>query len=66
MKLSIFIQKNLYVILSIILIICAIDQIYMMMEYKNISKETLFFTILLAGVSIFYGFFRKTDSNDCK
>ena len=59
MKLSRFIQKNLFVVLSIILIICTVDQLYMMMEYKNISKETFIFTILLTGISVFLGFFNK-------
>ena len=59
MKLIKFIQKNLFVLLSVVLIVCVIDQLYMMMEYKNVSKETLFFTILLTGVSLFFGFFKK-------
>ena len=59
MKLSRFIQKKLFVVLSIILIICTVDQLYMMMEYKNISKETFIFTILLTGISVFLGFFNK-------
>ena len=42
-----------------ILIVCVVDQLYMMMEYKNISKETLIFTILLTGVSLFFGFLKK-------
>ena len=62
MNLSRFMKKDLFVILSIILIICVIDQLYMMMEYKNISKETLIFTILLTGVSVFFGFFKKRVS----
>ena len=62
MNLSRFMQKDLFVILSIILIICVVDQLYMMMEYKNISKETLIFTILLTGVSVFFGFFKKRAS----
>ncbi len=59
MKLSRFIQKNLFVVLSIILIICTVDQLYMMMEYKNISKETFIFTSLLTGISVFWGFLNK-------
>lgn len=54
-------KKDLFVILSIILIICVIDQLYMMMEYKNISKETLIFTILLTGVSVFFGLKKKSE-----
>lgn len=61
MNLSRFIKKDLFVILSIILIICVIDQSYMMMEYKNISNETLIFTILLTGVSVFFGFLKKSE-----
>lgn len=62
MNLSRFIQKDLFVILSIILIICIVDQLYMMMEYKNISKETFIFTIFLTGISAFFGFFYKRES----
>lgn len=61
MNLSRFMKKDLFVILSIILIICVIDQLYMMMEYKNISKETLIFTILLTGVSVFFGLKKKSE-----
>ena len=59
MNLSKFINKYLFEILAIILIICLIDQLYMMMEYKNISKETLAITILLAGINIFLDFSKK-------
>ncbi len=59
MNLSRFIKKDLFVILSIVLIICIVDQLYMMMEYKNISKETFIFTVLLTGISVFFGFFYK-------
>ena len=62
MNLSKFIQKDLFVILSIILIICMVDQLYMMMEYKNISKETFVLTSLLTGINIFFGFFNKRAS----
>ena len=62
MNLSRFMQEALFVILSFILVICVVDQLYMMMEYKNISKETLIFTILLTGVSVFFGFFKKRVS----
>lgn len=57
MNLSKFIQKDLFVILSIILIICIVDQLYMMMEYKNISKETFILTSLLTGISVFFWIF---------
>lgn len=59
MNLSKFINKYLFEILAIILIICLINQLYMMMEYKNISKETLAITILLAGINIFLDFSKK-------
>lgn len=62
MNLTKFIKQDLFVILSVVLIICVIDQLYMMMEYQNVSKETLLFTILLTGVSLFFGFFRRTET----
>ena len=62
MNFSRFMQRDLFVILSIILFIWVVDQLYMMMEYNNISKETLIFTILLTGVSVFFGFFKKRVS----
>lgn len=66
MNLSRFIQKDLFAFLSVILIICVIDQLYMMMEYKNVSKETLIFTILLTGVSVFFAFLKRTASSEEK
>lgn len=59
MDLTKFFDKHIFEILSIILMICVADQIYMMMEYKNISKETLLLTLLFTGISIFFGFLRN-------
>lgn len=41
--------------MSVILIFCVIDQIYMMIQYKNISAETIFVTLCLAGMNVFWG-----------
>lgn len=54
-----FFSKIIFVILSIILIICCIDQVYMMYKYNNISIETLFLTLLFTGLSIYFAFFRR-------
>ncbi len=50
-----FFKKNIFVIMSVILIFCVIDQIYMMIQYKNISAETIFVTLCLAGMNVFWG-----------
>lgn len=56
-------MKKLFKILSIILIIAFVDQIYMIQKFGNISKETLFITFCLLLASIKFGFFdeRKYD-----
>ena len=50
-----FFKKNIFVIMSVILIFCVIDQIYMMIRYKNISAETIFVTLCLTGMNVFWG-----------
>lgn len=56
-------MKNLFQIMSIILIIAFVDQIYMIQEFGNISKETLFITFCLLLASIKFGFFNKRKYN---
>lgn len=59
MNLSKFIKEDIFEILSIVLIVCLIDQLYMIIKYKNISIETFIFTVLLTGVSVFFTFLKK-------
>lgn len=59
MNLSKFIKENIFEILSIVLIVCLIDQLYMIIKYKNISIETFIFTVLLTSVSAFFTFLKK-------
>ncbi len=54
-----FCSKIIFAILSIILIICCIDQVYMMHKYNNISIETLVLTMLFTGLSVYFAFFRR-------
>lgn len=54
MKAVNFLKKNLFVIMSVILILCVIDQIYMLIRYKNISIETLFLTLCIAALNIYF------------
>ena len=59
MNLSKFVNKYVYEIFSIILILCVFDQIYMMLRYKNISIETLIITLVFAAINIYFGFLHK-------
>ena len=59
MDLSKFVNKYVYEIFSIILILCVVDQIYMMLRYKNISIETLIITLVFAAINIYFGFLHK-------
>ena len=56
MDLSKFVNKYVYEIFSIILILCVVDQIYMIMTYKNISIETLIITLVFAAINIYFAF----------
>lgn len=59
MNLSKFVNKYVYEIFSIILILCVVDQIYMMLRYKNISIETFIITLVFAAINIYFGFLHK-------
>ncbi len=59
MNLSKFVNKYVYEIFSVILILCVVDQIYMMLRYKNISIETLIITLVFAAINIYFGFLHK-------
>ncbi len=59
MDLSKFVNKYIYEIFSIILILCVFDQMYMMMRYKNINIETLIITVVFAAINIYFGFLHK-------
>ena len=59
MDLSKFLQKDVYEIFSIILIVCDFDQVYMIMKYRNINKETLIITLFFTIICIYYGFIKK-------
>lgn len=50
---------TLFKFMSIILIIAFIDQLYMLNQYGNISRETAFLTVCLMLMNIYYGFFSK-------
>ena len=58
MNLSKFVNKYVYEIFSIILILCVFDQMYMM-RYKNINIETLIITVVFAAINIYFGFLHK-------
>lgn len=51
--------KWIFEMLSIILIICCVDQLYMMRHYKNISMETFVMTVFFTVLNIYFGFFEK-------
>ena len=58
MSLTKFVKKDIFVILSIVLILCVFDQLYMMIRYKNISIETFVLTLFLTAISTFFGFLK--------
>lgn len=49
-------MSYLFKFMSVILIIAFIDQLYMLNQYGNISRETVFFTFCLMLMSINYVF----------
>lgn len=59
MNISKLFHKGIFVLLSIIMIICCFDQLYMMIKYKNISIETFVLTVFLTGISLYFAFFQK-------
>ncbi|MDO5026673.1 MAG: hypothetical protein Q4E50_02455 [Tissierellia bacterium] len=56
-------MKKLFQILTTILIIVFVDQIYMIKEYGNISKETVFVTFCLLLASIKFVFFDNKNTS---
>ena len=54
MKVIDFFLKNIFLILSMILILCLIDQIYLMIKYKDQNIETFFLTLCLTGLNIYW------------
>lgn len=58
MNISKLFHKGVFVLLSIVMIICCFDQIYMIIKYKNISIETFVLTVFLTGISLYFGFFQ--------
>lgn len=54
MKVIDFFLKNIFLIMSMILILCLIDQIYLMIKYKDQNIETFFLTLSLTGLNIYW------------
>lgn len=52
-------MRYLFKFMSVISIIAFSDQLYMLNQYGNISKETIFLTFCLMIMCINYGFFSK-------
>lgn len=59
MNISKLFHKGVFVLLSIVMIICCFDQIYMMIKYKNINIETFALTVFLTGISLYFAFFKS-------
>lgn len=59
MKIKQIVRKNIFIILSMILILCCADQLYMIEKYKNINLETFSLTIFLTVLNIYFGFVKK-------
>ncbi len=60
MHLSKLCYKNIFALLSIVLIVCCLDQLYLIFRYKTVSAETFILTILFTGINIYFGFIRKS------
>lgn len=56
-------MSYLFKFMSVILIIAFSDQLYMLNQYGNISRETVFVTFCLMIMSINYGFFSKKKTS---
>lgn len=63
MNLTKFVKKYVFKILSIVLIFCSCDQLYILMKYRNITTETFVVTLFLTGVCMYFGFFDKSNKN---
>lgn len=52
--------------LSLITIFTIFDQLYLYYQYNGIAKETIFLTLLILILNIYFGFFHETKSIDIK
>ena len=52
-------KRDIFAVASFILIICCIDQLYMLCRYDNMNVETFILTIFLTGLNIYFGFIKK-------
>lgn len=51
--------KDVFALLSIVLILCCVDQLYMICKYKNISWETFGLTVFFTILNIYFGFIKR-------
>lgn len=63
MNLTRFVNKDVFEILSILLICCSCDQLYMLTKYRNITTQTFVVTLVLTALCIYFGFFDKMNKN---
>ena len=52
-------KKDAFAVLSIILILCCIDQFCMIQKYHNISWETFGLTVFFTILNIYFAFIKK-------
>lgn len=51
--------KDVFALLSIVLILCCVDQLYMICKYKSISWETFGLTVFFTILNIYFGFIKQ-------
>lgn len=52
-------RRDVFVVASFVLIICCIDQLYMLFKYGNIKVETFVLTVFLTCLNVYFGFIEK-------
>lgn len=57
------VKKYGFKILSVVLILCSCDQLYMWMKYRNITTETFVLTLVLTALCMYFGFWNKSNKN---
>lgn len=63
MNLTKFVNKNVFKIMSIVLIFCSCDQLYMLMRYRDIDTESLVGTLFFTGLCVYLGFGKFGEKN---
>ena len=63
MDLTKFVKKDVLKIMSIVLIVCSCDELYMFMKYRDSTIEDLGATLFFTGLCIYLGFGKGGEKN---